>query len=60
MEKIHCVDSVKKRGITKSQVVKKRPTFNRTREESMDCSYFRRNCLLKRVIEEKIYGTGIN
>jgi len=36
MEKICCADSVKKRGVTKSQVGKKCPTFNRRREESMD------------------------
>jgi hypothetical protein len=36
MEKIRCADSVKKRGIAKSQVGKKRPIYNKTKEESVD------------------------
>lgn len=36
MEKIRCAGSVKKGGIRKSQVGKKRPTYIKKKEESVD------------------------
>jgi len=43
---------VLERSIRKSQGAEEYPTHNKKKEDYLDCSLLRRNCLLKHVIED--------